>query len=480
MAACSSKPTSRGEALQVFCVKIFPVRKAAATALGLLVLAASACAPKPVIAPVVTAPKFPDYIRPQIPPALAADPAVPGFDRGWRFLQSGDFRNAERELMAAVHLSSAFYPAEAALGYVDLARKDAKSAVDHFDRALAANAASPSALDGKGEALLLLGRDADALAAFDAAASADPSLVDLRRRADVLRLRVAERQIASARDFARAGKLDDAVRAYQAAIASSPESAFLYRELGAVQRQQNDSAGAMASFRKASDLDPSDAASIAQIADMLDAAGDFTAAIAAYNRSLAIEPSAAVETRRDQTAARAALASLPEQYRAIADAPQITRADLAALIGVKLTGVLQTIRARDPGVVTDVRGNWAEPWIMAATRAGIMDPLPNHTFQPRAIVRRVDLAEAVGRLIESIAAPQTVASWRASHPVFSDLAESHLAYPSVSIAIASGVMERGRDSSFQPSRVVTGAEAAQAIDRLRALAVPAGQGSIRR
>jgi tetratricopeptide (TPR) repeat protein len=183
---------------------------------------------------VVTAPKFPDYIRPEVPEPIAADPAAPGFDRGWRFLQAGDFRNAERELSAALHLSPAFYPAEAALGYVDLARKDGKAAVEHFDRALAASGASPSALEGKGEALLLLGRDADALAAFDAAAAADPTLVDMRRRADVLRLRVAERQVASARDLARSGKFDEAVRAYQSAIASSPESAFLYRELGAV------------------------------------------------------------------------------------------------------------------------------------------------------------------------------------------------------------------------------------------------------
>jgi hypothetical protein len=220
--------------------------------------------------------------------------------------------------------------------------------------------------------------------------------------------------------------------------------------------------------------------SLAQIGDVLDAAGDFTGAIAMYNRSLAIEPSAAVEARRDQTATRAEVAKLPDQYRAIASATQITRADLAALIGVRLAAVLGAIRARDPGVVTDVRGNWAEPWIMAATRAGVMDPLPNHTFQPRAIVRRVDLAEAVARLIESIAAPQTVATWRASHPAFSDLADTHLAYPSASIAIASGVMDRPSETTFQPSRVVSGAEAAQAIDRLQALAPPAGQGAVRR
>ena len=49
--------------------------------------------------------------------------------------------------------------------------------------------------------------------------------------------------------------------------------------------------------------------------------------------------------------------------------------------------------------MTDTRGYWAEPWITQVARAGVIEPFPNHTFQPRTLLRRADLATAVSRLV---------------------------------------------------------------------------------
>ena len=86
----------------------------------------SACAPKVVSVPVVTDIKFPDFARPIVPPAMAGLPAAASTARGWSLLQAGDLRNAEREFATAIKASPAFYPAETSLGYVELARKDAR------------------------------------------------------------------------------------------------------------------------------------------------------------------------------------------------------------------------------------------------------------------------------------------------------------------------------------------------------------------
>ena len=50
--------------------------------------------------------------------------------------------------------------------------------------------------------------------------------------------------------------------------------------------------------------------------------------------------------------------------------------------------------------MTDVRGHWAQRWILQITQAGLMDAFPNHTFQPGQLVRRADLARIVSRAIE--------------------------------------------------------------------------------
>ena len=462
-------PTSRA-GFSIVWAKIELMRKLLLAGVVLL----SACAPKIVPAPVVIAPKFPEFMRPAVPPAMADSPAAASTSRGWAFLQGGDLKTAEREFVAALKTTPAFYPAETSLGYVELARKDARAALPHFDRALDLNALHDdvAAFLGRAAALLSLNRDADALAAFEGALAADPSQTELARRVEVLKFRRAEQGLARARDAARGGRLDEAVQAYTAAIASSPDSAFLYRELAGVERQNGNADAALEHFRQAAALDPGDAKTLAQIGEILEARGDFDEAAKAYTDALAIEPNADLDKRLEDMRATTALARLPAEYRAIDRAAQITRADLAALIGIRLGGVLASARRGDAALITDVRNNWAANWIMSVARAGIMEPFPNHAFQPRTVVRRTDLAQAVARILARIAAqhPARAKAWAAARLKFSDLSPGHLAYSAASIAVASGVMKTVGDNGFQPSRAVTGADAIEAIAKIEALA----------
>jgi hypothetical protein len=154
---------------------------------------------------------------------------------------------------------------------------------------------------------------------------------------------------------------------------------------------------------------------------------------------------------------------------------QVSRADLAALVGVRLVPFL---RAGTPGeavVITDIRDNWASTWIMSAAQAGVMEPFANHEFQPRAIVRRADLAEVVNRLLAKLAESSLTHpanGWQTARGTFTDLAPSHVAYRAASAAVASGVMTADANGSFSPSRPVSGEEAVEAIGRLETLARP--------
>jgi tetratricopeptide (TPR) repeat protein len=434
----------------------------------------SACASKTVPAPVVTAPKFPEFMRSIVPPAMADTPAAAAESRGWAFLQAGDLRTAEREFTTALKTQPSFYPAETSLGYLEIARKDMKAALPHFDRAVELNAQhnDVAAYLGRAQVLLALNRDADALAAFEAALAADPSQTEVARRIEVLKFRTVEQGLARARDAAKTGRLDEAAQAYTAAIASSPDSAFLYRELAGVERQKGNNAAALDHFRKAAALDPGDAKTLGQIGELLEAGGDFEGAAKSYTDAIAIEPSDELERRLDALREKSALSKLPAEYRAIESAAQITRGDLAALIGIRLGAILNSSRRADAALITDVRNHWAAAWIMAVARAGVMEPFANHAFQPRTAVRRSDLAQAAARLLAQIAMrnPTRAKAWESARLKFGDLSPSHLAYPAASVAVASGVMKTGADNTFQPSRIVTGAEAVEAMTRIEALA----------
>src|SRR3954471_19825218 len=138
LAAADAMAVGRGEAPSA--VRIVRMRK---LLLAVAVLAA-ACAPKVIAPPVVAAPRFPEFIRPATPPGDANSAAAINADRGWAFLQTGDLKTAEHEFAAALRNDPRFYPAEASLGYVELARKDPKAALPHFDRALDAHATDVS------------------------------------------------------------------------------------------------------------------------------------------------------------------------------------------------------------------------------------------------------------------------------------------------------------------------------------------------
>src|SRR4029079_12970667 len=146
----------------------------------------------------------------------------------------------------------------------------------------------------------------------------------------------------------------------------------------------------------------------------------------------------------------------------------ITRGDLAALIGIRLEDLLrQAPRATE--VITDAAGHWAASWITEVAAAAVMPPFDNHTFQPRAPVRRVDLAEAVNALLRIVSRTRPALQARiSSQPTIPDVSTSHLNYPAIAAAVSAGVLplEGGR---FDTERPVSGSDAIAALDRLRAL-----------
>ena len=438
----------------------------------LLVAVAASCAKKPVALPEpVGAARFADFVFPVAASDLAPAAVLNQHRAAWQVLQSGDAKAAERDFAAILKEAPGFYPAEAGLGYAVFARKDAQSALAHFDRALVGSAAYAPALAGKGEALLSLGRTDGAADAFQAALAADPTLTALGGRVDVLRFRGVQQHIESARKAAEAGKLDEARRGYLAAIAASPESAFLYRELAAIEHKSGDDPSALVHAGQAATLDPTDARALTLGAEILEATRQWAKAADAYASVNAVEPSDATTAKIDELREKAAFEVMPEEYRSIATSHAVTRAQLAALLGTRLGDLLRRAAGK-PVVVTDLRGNWAAPWIQSVTRAGVMDPFANHTFQPGGTVRRGDLAQAVSRVLALVGAeqPKLAARWRDLRPRFTDVGPTHLMYPAAARAVSAGVMAPADGDAFQLARAVTGAEVRDAVSKLEALA----------
>jgi tetratricopeptide (TPR) repeat protein len=431
---------------------------------------AAGCATRATPPPTPTTLAHPDFVYPQVPASLAAAPGASRVDVGWRYLQINDLKNADLEFGVALKLGPKLYPARAGQGYVALARRDYNAALKAFDAALEGDGSYVSALVGKGQTLLAQGKTDLALAAFERALIVDPSLTDLNRRVEVLRFRNVQDVIEAAQAASKAGRLDDARRAYQRAISLSPDSAFLYRELGQVEKRAGNADQALQNFRRALELDANDAGALVETGELLEARGDVAGAEDAYRKAASIDPGLNLSGRIAAIAERAREARLPEEFRAALTTPQLTRGDLAALIGVRLEGLVRRAPTRQV-VVTDTQRHWAAQWITETASAGIIEPFENHTFQPRTYVRRGDLATVVSRLVALIAESNPSVKERLSQrPAIGDVPPRHLQYDAVTSVVATGVMPLVEGDRFLLSRQVSGEEAVEVIDRVRVLA----------
>jgi tetratricopeptide (TPR) repeat protein len=433
-------------------------------------LAAGCAARRAPIPPAAVAIAHGEFVYPAVPPALQGAPGADLIAVGWRYLQGDNAAAADRTFAFALRRNAKLYPARTGLGYVALARRDVTGALSTFDEALKMDPSYAPALAGRGEALLALGRQDDALNAFEGALAADATLADVRRRVNVLQFRSLQDVIDAAREAARAGREADARALYGRALTVSPDSPFLHRELGLLDRKTGRPDQALEEFKRAAALDSSDSLSLIQIGELLDERGDYAGAEAAYRQAADLEPSPELSARLAVATKNAREAKLPAEFRAALMAPQLTRGELAAIIGVRLGELVLEARERQI-VLTDTRGHWAAEWIGRVARAGIIDPFANHTFQPRTRVRRGDLATAVTRLLALVAARDPdVRARLEQRPAIADLTPGHIQYRAAASAVAAGVMPLLAGERFQVAQPVSGPEAVEAIDRVRALA----------
>jgi tetratricopeptide (TPR) repeat protein len=276
----------------------------------------------------------------------------------------GDLARAESGFAAVLKRSPQFYPSDTAMGYLDLARKDFESAGQRFDRVLQSNASYVPALVGRGEALLALSREAEALASFESAVKLDPQLQGIARRVEVLRARAQQDNVANARKAGAGkppGRSGALVRTGDCRVSGQRVSrARSRRGRGETGEDRRGARAVPARHRNGPDgCDVEDA----DRRDARRARRPCRRAQDVYEAN-SLEPTAELRRRITAIEARLAYLKLPPDYRAIPDTASITRGDLASLIGIRLAALIEhapgTARSSSPmrAITGRPTGSW--------------------------------------------------------------------------------------------------------------------------
>jgi Flp pilus assembly protein TadD len=423
-------------------------------AAGLLLLAA-ACATAP-LRPTIT-PETEEFVYPRWSPGEVRPKEAGEIERAWHEILAGQSVEAERRLRKVLAESPGLLPAETALAYARVRGGDNEDAARRFAAVLEHRPSDLSALVGHAIALSRAGDHEGALAAYNRAAAVDPASDSIRRRRGELRLSVTESRVSSARSAAQEGDLERAIAQYQLVLQSAPELAAVRLELASllVGRGQMDAAIALL------EADPSgDRQVLMRLAELAVQSGANERALDVYRRVLQADPQdeeALAAARRIRESVEAQ--EMPDEYRRIVDAPAITRADLAALMMVKVRRLAQA--PLGPGkVAIDISGSWARDHIIRALALDLMTVYPNHTFQPGAMVRRGDLARAVARALDVLQYPAGAA------PRLTDMSSNNVVYYPAARVVAAGLMDLTEEGAFVPWRPVSGREATDVIEGL--------------
>ncbi len=425
----------------------------------LLAGGAVACARPP-------APRLPegeDYVFPTAEPRELTPEEGRRLQKAWNEILTGDPVGAARDLSKMLAGKPRLVPVATGLAYARLRAGRFAEAEQGFGGVLERRPEYLPALVGAGSAAFRRGAVVEALGYLRRAQAVAPEDPRVRRRLGEVKLQVTERRVATAQRALEDGDTARAIEEYRGALEAAPEVAGLRLELARLLVDAGDAPGAAAVLEADTHEDRQ---VMLRLGEILSGLQEYPRALAVYGRLLARDPQDPDALRRSGEAHDAyELLKMPEEYRRIAGAPRITRADLAALVAVEVTA-LSRVKDREPKVAVDISGSWAREHIAAVLALDILDVYPNHTFQPAATVRRGDVARAVGRVLDLLAWPVSAG------PLPNDMASTLLYSDRVVRAVGAGLMDLTPSGAFEPWRPVSGRETLDVVEALARLVGP--------
>jgi Flp pilus assembly protein TadD len=405
------------------------------------------------------------------PPSELSGRQKRDFEEGWDLLKEGRLAGAASELEGLGRRYPQSPEIAAALGYLELKAGNPRTAERYFDTALSVDRDIGAATVGSFLAAMVGG---DEEAALERLSQVTPEAIRqemVSRYETTLRLNVAEARLSTARRLANDARYEEAAAAFVEVLDVAPEAAGLYVETAQAELSAGLVDRAIEHAKRATELDDTDADAFELLGEACEAADDLGCARSAFRAAAALRPGdLALRERVARVEAEYNKENLPEEYEAIRASDRLTREQLAALLFYELRGRFDGLQTENNVIATDISTSWAYEPIRRVLGAGILEVFPNHTFQPKAFVDRIDFARALAAAVRKLAPAVYEAAKRSPRfeQSFADLSPTNVSYEAAALAISLGLMMPGENDAFEPLELVSGADAVLAMDALSA------------
>ena len=386
----------------------------------------------------------------------------------WKSIKVGNTNNAQKIIERLGSGSSFYY---VGMGYVAYLLDDFQTAEKYFKASLSYYPDVELAHFGLAQIYEDFNKVDNAFSEYREILKKDPDDPWAKPRYEKIKDEKTEEALTEAKTFISAGNRESSKESYLRALYYSPGSAEAHLALGEIYRDEGNFQNALLHLKAASDAKPQDIDVRKVYADTLFQAGDLKNSLGIYEDLLERDPGdQEIRDRLETIKNRLGIFELPSQYNDIQFTESVTKEDTAALLSVKFKDILEEQRGKPP-IIIDISTSWASRFILHIASLGILDVYPNHTFQPKKVITRAEMAEILFRLIEHLKRQgySFIQQIPPSRIQISDVSPSNYYYRPIILLISYDIMTLSQDRSFYPDQAVSGREAIRLLDLILAL-----------
>ncbi len=384
-------------------------------------------------------------------------------EEAWRSLRQGKGSKARKTLMSLDEQSPFYY---VGMGYAYFMMNDIALAEDFFK---AAQRYSPDMIIvhlGLGQIYHRTGRDDQAFAEFREIINRDPSHIWVKAQYENIKTKKTQESLETGKSFFDAGNMESSKEAYLRALYYSPESLQAHLALADIFQQENNMENALVHLEAASKYDPENRDIFKKYGNALFLANENKQGLKIYERLSAEEPeNQEYQQRIEILKNRLGIFELPSQYNTINTSEAVSKEDVAALLAIKFKNVFGKT-AKKPPIIIDIATSWADDYILQTTSLGLLDIYPNHTFRPKKIITRAEMAEILLRLVNYIRDRgfKFIQQIPQEKIQISDVSADNYYYQPIIQIVSYDIMSLSLDKTFKPDLPVTGKNAIKLLD----------------
>ncbi len=381
----------------------------------------------------------------------------------WKNLKQGEGSKARKSLSKLSEQNPFYY---VGMGYAYFMMNDLDLAEDFFK---AAERYSPDMNIihlGLAQVYQKKGQEDLAFAQYREILKSDPDHPWVSPQYETLKLKKTEEFLEEGRLSLSSGDIESSKATFLKALYYSPESTEAHLALADIFLDEDNYENALVHLEAASKNEPENIDILHKYGEALFFTNENEKALDVYEKLAELEPeNQEYKQRIEILKNRLGIFELPSQYNAIITSEALSKEEMAALLAVKFKDFLEEPSER-PDIIIDIATSWASDYILKMTSLGLLDIYPNHTFRPKKIITRAEMAEILLRLVEYLEEKgfrfiQQISPERIQ---ISDVLPDNYYYQPIIEIISYDIMSLSIDRTFKPDVPVSGQEAIKLLD----------------